>query len=593
MMMGDIRSVLIVDDCLEDRERYCCCLAEDDQHRYEVWQATSGAEGLACCSRQLPDAILLDYVLPDMTGLEFLRQFKNQFKNQFKSKSSSLYLDRHPSSRLNSDSDSYSNSYPDSNPSQSLPIILLLESETTSTGELLHTAIAALKHGAADCLIKCEITAEQLRSIVQQTTAQFAECRQIEREHQETLSQLQQANQARERQVAAQTAELMQTKQQLHQESADRKRAETLLSRSEAEFRVLSEAAPIGIFRIDIMGNCTYVNPRGQAICGYTLEEAMGLGWQRSIHPDDRKQQWSKWRMAMLSRQEYADDIRYVHKDSTVRFARVKTAPIVSSGEIIGHVGTIEDITEAQEIEQIKREFLSIVSHELKTPLASIRGALALLSTGLFDDEPETAQEVLEIAISDTERLVRLVNDLLDLERLESRQIILARQWCDAATLMQRSIDSLLPLAEEEQIFLTFTPLPQQIYVDLDRLIQILVNLLGNAIKFSSPHQRVHLSAALVTIAGNPMIRFQVKDQGRGIPADKLTLIFERFQQVRSTDAQQQDGTGLGLAICRSLVQLHGGQIWAESTLGQGSTFYFTLPLLPQNQSPLNSSRSK
>ncbi|WP_088892117.1 ATP-binding protein [Leptolyngbya ohadii] len=410
------------------------------------------------------------------------------------------------------------------------------------------------------------------------------------------IAALQQANRALEQQLADKTSALQAAMRQIQQEQVDRQCAETLLSRSEAEFRVLSEAAPIGIFRIDRFGNCTYVNPRAEAICGYTLEEALGLGWQRSIHPDDQQQHWGRWLAAIRGNQDYADEIRYVHRNGTVRYGRVRTAPIVSSGEIIGHVGTIEDITEAQETEQIKREFLTIVSHELKTPLASIRGALALLSTGLFEDEPETAQEVLEIATSDTERLVRLVNDLLDLERLESRQITLVRQRCDAAMLMQRSIDSLQPLAEKEKILLSFTPLSLEIDADPDRIMQILVNLLGNAIKFSSPYQKVHLSASVVTVAsqspgavnaGEPMVRFQVQDQGRGIPADKLTLIFERFQQVSSADARQRDGTGLGLAICRNLVQLHGGQIWVESTLGQGSTFYFTLPLLrAENRAP-------
>lgn len=563
--MEEIRSALIIDSRSADRERYHRWLAAAYPGD-AVTLAASGSEGLAACLQSLPDLILLNFQLPDMTGLDFLDRLQAQ----------------------NSAFDSC------------LPIVLLVEDKGVSAAELVQIAIAAVKQGAADCLLKSELTADRLRLTVDrilpsiQQSVQQSIQQSIQQSVQQSIPQSVQREDDRlparpqrqhlTRQIAQQTAELTQIRQQLQQEAADRQQTELLLSRSEAEFRVLSEAAPIGIFRLDAMGNCTYVNPRAQAICGYTLEDAMGIGWQQSIHPADRAKQWSKWLTAMLANREYADEIRYVHKDGTVRFGRVRTAPIVSCGEIIGHVGTIEDITEAQEIEQVKREFLSIVSHELKTPLASIRGALALLSTGLLDDEPETGQEVLEIAISDTERLVRLVNDLLDLERLESRQIVLMRCWCDAATLMQRSIDSLQPLAEKEQIPLTFTPLSQQIYVDPDHLIQILVNLLGNAIKFSAPLQTVHLSASQVTIAGEAMLRFQVQDQGRGIPADKLTLIFERFQQVNAADGRQQDGTGLGLAICRSLVQLHGGQIWAESTLGKGSTFYFTLPLLPSDR---------
>jgi signal transduction histidine kinase len=182
---------------------------------------------------------------------------------------------------------------------------------------------------------------------------------------------------------------------------------------------------------------------------------------------------------------------------------------------------------------------------------------------------------MLEIAASDTERLVRLVNDILDLDRLESNKVELIKQSCDAAALMRQSVETLQPLTEKNQITLSLSSPEIQIWAEPDRIIQTLVNLLSNAIKFSPPNSTVTLSASSLA----DRVLFQVKDQGRGIPADKLDTIFGRFQQVDASDSRQKGGTGLGLAICRSIVQQHGGRIWVESELGKGSTFYFTLPI--------------
>ncbi|MGA9382810.1 MAG: ATP-binding protein, partial [Phormidium sp.] len=262
--------------------------------------------------------------------------------------------------------------------------------------------------------------------------------------------------------------------------------------------------------------------------------------------------------------------------DGTVRFGRTKIAPIISeTGETIGQVGTIEDITESRAIEQMKSEFISIVSHELRTPLASIRGSLGLVAAGVLDDDAEAAKEMLEIAAIEADRLVRLVNDILDLERLELNKVTLDSQWCDANNLMQQSVQALRHLAEESQITLQLEPISIQIWADPDRIIQTLVNLLSNAIKFSPPESTVKLSAQ----EQSDRILFQVQDCGRGIPADKLETIFGRFQQVDASDSRTKGGTGLGLAICRNIVQQHGGRIWVESVLGEGSTFYFTLPI--------------
>ncbi|OKH37628.1 hypothetical protein NIES2119_13060 [[Phormidium ambiguum] IAM M-71] len=390
--------------------------------------------------------------------------------------------------------------------------------------------------------------------------------------------------------VAQRTAELIQANRQLQhelnqrqqaeialqEELLERKRAEAALQQSEALFRSLSESAPIGIFKTDAQGNCVYANPRCQPISGLKMEESLGDGWMRSIDANDLNNILAQWRENKTKQQEFSVEICYCHPDGTVRFGRTKIAPIISkTGETIGQVGTIEDITEARAIEQMKSEFISIVSHELRTPLASIRGSLGLIAAGVLDDDPEAAKQMLEIAAIEADRLVRLVNDIVDLERLELNKVTLDKQWCDAYSLMQQSVQALRHLSEESQITLQLEPVSMQIWADADRIIQTLVNLLSNAIKFSPPQSIVKLSAQ----EQSDRVLFQVQDCGRGIPADKLETIFGRFQQVDASDSRSKGGTGLGLAICRNIIQQHGGTIWVESILEKGSTFYFTLPL--------------
>ncbi|MEG3974228.1 PAS domain S-box protein [Microcoleus sp. herbarium8] len=380
---------------------------------------------------------------------------------------------------------------------------------------------------------------------------------------------LQQLNERLEMRVLQRTRELENSQAELRE--------------NEALFRSLSESSPVGIFKIDGGGQCTYTNPRCQAIGGFTAAEALGNGWMQFVHPEDIKLIRSKWSESRSLEEVFSCEFRHVKLDGTIRFCWLKTAPIFSNrGQLIGHVGTVTDITESREIEKMKNEFISIVSHELRTPLTSIHGSLGLLAAGVLKDKPETANKMLQIASNQTERLVRLVNDILDLERLESSQVTIIKQWCDAEVLMRKSAEAVLSVAAENQINLSILPSSAQVWADPDRIVQMLVNLLSNAIKFSP-------SGCTVTVRVEDLgdslrdsyasrVLFEVKDRGRGIPADQLETIFGRFQQVDASDSRQKGGTGLGLAICRSIVQQHGGRIWAESVVSEGSSFYFTVP---------------
>lgn len=241
---------------------------------------------------------------------------------------------------------------------------------------------------------------------------------------------------------------------------------------------------------------------------------------------------------------------------------------------MLGFFTLIEDISERKEIEQIKDEFISIVSHELRTPLTSIHGSLRLLNAGKFGSLGGKNQQPIGLAEKNTDRLVRLVNDILDLQRMDSGKTTIEKQPCDAAELIVTAAETMQELARQQEIVLEAAPTSIPLVADPDCIIQTLTNLLSNAIKFSSAHSTVKIQAE----ERGDDILFQVSDRGRGIPPNKLKTIFERFQQVDASDARNKQGTGLGLAICHQIVELHRGKIWVESTPNEGSTFYFTLP---------------
>jgi signal transduction histidine kinase len=265
-----------------------------------------------------------------------------------------------------------------------------------------------------------------------------------------------------------------------------------------------------------------------------------------------------------------------VRKDGSRLTVALTLSPMHGDqGEVVGFVGVATDITARKAMDRMKDEFISIVSHELRTPLTGIRGSLGLLAGGVLGPVSPQAQRMLDIAVSNTDRLIRLVSDMLDLERMQSNRAELQKVRCDLGDLLQQATDVMRPQAERAGVGLDVDPLAVSVQVDPDRVVQVLTNLLSNAIKFSSAGTRVCVSAEPV---GGGRVRVDVRDQGRGIPAEQLEHIFERFRQVDASDSRAKGGSGLGLAICRMIVEQHGGRIWAQSTPGQGSTLSFELP---------------
>jgi PAS domain S-box-containing protein len=236
--------------------------------------------------------------------------------------------------------------------------------------------------------------------------------------------------------------------------------------------------------------------------------------------------------------------------------------------------GHVRDISERTRLDRMKKEFVANVSHELRTPLTSIRGSLTLLSAGALGDLPDEAKDVVAIAERNTLRLITLINDILDLERLESGQLEIHIAPTSLRAVADRSLDSVRGFAEDQGVLVSVAVPEIEVLGDGDRLVQVLVNLLSNAVKFSERGGSVQIGAVLKDQA----IELQVVDHGRGIPESALPHLFQRFHQVEASDARKKGGTGLGLAICKVIIEQHGGEIGVDSEPGRGSRFWFRIP---------------
>ena len=246
-------------------------------------------------------------------------------------------------------------------------------------------------------------------------------------------------------------------------------------------------------------------------------------------------------------------------------------------------VCTLIDVTDRREVDRMKSEFIAVVSHEMRTPLTSIKGALGLVAGGATGTLSDTAQRMIDIAASNTDRLIRLVNDMLDLERIESGRIALVRSDVDLHELLRDAVAIMRPVAEREGIQIVTEHADQEgprVLVDSDRIIQTVTNLLSNAVKFSPAGSSVRIRVERhLDSDGRDVVAVRVIDRGRGVPPERANDIFVRFHQVDASDSRDKGGTGLGLAICKSIVDEHGGRIWMETTPGGGATCVFTLPL--------------
>ncbi|MDT0164104.1 ATP-binding protein [Actinotalea sp. AC32] len=248
---------------------------------------------------------------------------------------------------------------------------------------------------------------------------------------------------------------------------------------------------------------------------------------------------------------------------------------VVDGDVVVGAVVVFGDASQRLEVERMKDEFTTVVSHELRTPLTSLKGALELLGHGLGGQLEPEAVRLVEMGRRNANRLARLVDDILDVERLSRGGIPMTRRPLDIHDLMQSAVATVQGMAAAKDIRIETVPAEGVVWGDEHRLLQVLTNLLGNALRFSP-------EGSCITLHGErdvSAVRIGVTDQGVGIPEDSLDRVFDRFWQVDASSRRASGGTGLGLAIAKNIVEAHGGIIRVESTVGEGSTFLVCLPL--------------
>ncbi|MDJ0592517.1 MAG: PAS domain S-box protein [Pleurocapsa sp. MO_226.B13] len=378
----------------------------------------------------------------------------------------------------------------------------------------------------------------------------------------------------------------------LRQEISDRTKAQAALRHSEEQLRLIANNLPVLIAYVDNQQHYRFNNQAYQTWLGLAPQEIYDCHLLQ-VHGEVEYQQISQYIATALRGEIVTYERDLVLQDGNLHSLSVTYIPHIQEEEIIqGFFALTSDISDRKAVERMKDEFISVVSHELRTPLTSIHSSLKILATGKLGSLSSQGERMFTIADEQTERLVHLVNNVLDLQRIQSGKITMNKQACQANELMSEAVKAIKTLAQQQEIQLSIEPSNLEVWADRDYIVQTLTNLVSNAIKFSPRHSTVVLSGTKEPQQkpnrkqrSSSYVTFAVKDRGQGIPQDRLETIFERFQQVDSSDSRKKGGTGLGLAICRQIVEGHGGQIWAESCLEQGSTFYFTLPELIQMES--------
>jgi PAS domain S-box-containing protein len=357
--------------------------------------------------------------------------------------------------------------------------------------------------------------------------------------------------------------------------------------------RAILDSANYAIVSCDPTGIIRTFNASATRMSGYTAEEVVGKANLISLHERMevmvRAKELSR-ELGMLvetgpdvlfvkPRMGKVDEFEwtYIRKDGS-RFPILLSVTVLrdETSAIVGYLSVGKDLTDHKEVDRMKSEFISTVSHELRTPLTSIRGALGLLDGGIVGTLPPEAQEVVQIAIANSERLIRLINEILELDKMEAGKLELHLQNIDPAKLVTAALEGIRGMADQAGIRLSGSiDVRGVVRGDWDRLIQVLTNLLSNAIKFSPSGGRVHVNVERVAKGG---LRFAVVDEGPGVPPDQLHKLFKKFQQLDSSDSRQKGGTGLGLAISKALVEHHGGTIGVDSKPSGGSSFWFEVP---------------
>lgn len=360
--------------------------------------------------------------------------------------------------------------------------------------------------------------------------------------------------------------------------AVERRRLQTELQLSEERFKTFMDNSAAIAFMKDADGHYVYVNKPFEERFQFT-----SLDWRgktdADLWPEPTALALREHDVAVFEADRSVERIETVPTpDGASRHWLIYKFPLTDSQgkRWLGGIGV--DITKRKRAEELKDEFLSKASHELRTPLAVITETVALMLNGALGETTEEQRQFLQNANGQLERLGGLLNDLLDLSKIEAGRMVLERERLDLAAVVQEVCRTMQVSAKGRRILCQPTTIPA-VFADRDRLTQILMNLLSNAIRFTPEGGTVTVGTTLL----DPFVICSVTDTGPGIPKEQLGKLFTKFEQLTQPTASQRRGTGLGLAISKELVQLHGGTIQVDSELGHGTTFTFTLPVYHQD----------
>jgi len=343
------------------------------------------------------------------------------------------------------------------------------------------------------------------------------------------------------------------------------------LADSEAQFRFMAESMPQQVWTANADGALEYVNEGTQDYFGRDADDIVGAGWQEFIHPEDLPKAIETWVHSLQTGNLYQVQFRLRRNDGQYRWHLGRAVPFKSNQRVVKWLGTNTDIEDQKRNEQIKDEFISIASHELKTPLTSLKAYLQMLERSpAVPDEPK---KFVQKSVHQVKRLENLVNDLLDVSKIVGGKLHYNMQSFELSKLIAETVQSEQLSTHTHQFILQNNP-TVNIQGDQFRLEQVIANFLSNAVKYSPTANQVIITSQL---QGGQVI-VSIQDFGIGIEKDQLDKLFDRFYRVDNTGTKFE-GLGLGLYVASEILTRHKGNFWIESEIGKGSTFFFRLPV--------------
>lgn len=384
------------------------------------------------------------------------------------------------------------------------------------------------------------------------------------------------------KEIEHQNKELEKTKKEILEVLDDLENAKTKVEKEKAQSDALLASIGDGMIAIDFEGKIIRMNVQASQMLGVPVESFLGRSIFEAIQEADEKGKKIPFQnraisMALETGKKMSSIVYYPRQDGSRFPAALSVSPVVLDGKIMGAIEIVRDVTREKEVDRMKTEFISTVSHELRTPLTVIREGVSLVLDGMMGEINEKQKKFLNVSLSDIDRLKRIIDNLLDIAKIEAGKVELKREPIDLKELMKGVEDIFQARAAQKNLKLILD-LPEQdldLCADRDKIIQVFTNLIGNALKFTEKGAII-LSAS---VQKNEIL-CAVSDTGKGISQDDLPSVFGKFQQFGRENGSGEKGTGLGLSIAKAVTELHGGKIWVESEVNKGTKFLFTLPIL-------------